>query len=210
MALARAKTGGYSEGDEVTTTEINTINANAALAVRRVDTESGWRTVPLSYIGETSCSIAPLVTVASTGIVQFSHTASAVTGSVFFGLSLPEGHTFNGMEVFLKLNTGHTAVPAQKPAAQVIAKAATATVGTVIASGVLTYASAGAYNYASAAISVSTASTVIAGATTSYTLKVTNESGTGAVGGMNILGARIYMTIDTSSGASSQGISLWV
>jgi hypothetical protein len=208
MALVRAKAGGYSSGGEVTATQINTIDRNAGLAVRRADTGDGYRVVPMAWIGSTTGAVGPLATVSSAGVVEF-YTGSAVAGAVYFGLSLPHDHSVQGVQAVLKLGSGHTDIPPISPNVRLISKVATATTGTSLTVASFSTCTTAGYDNALVYLSATCSSTVAAG-TTHYIVRVRNESGAGAVGGMKVLSIRLNMQFDTASGVSHPSLSCWV
>jgi hypothetical protein len=203
-ANTRANAATWAREELMTSTQANTIDTNAAMAVNRASTQSGVKVIPMvGYClgtGSTLSGYPP----------HFTNTSAT---AVYFDLScVPQGHTISGITCSLKPSSGHTVEPATLPTINLFAYDLT---------GVLAKYSAKQYVWESTAAyhagiavgiivtaAVWTSVATVAHDTYQYFCSITNEGGTGAVAGMTIRSIRADVTCDTASGGAD--FSFWL
>lgn len=195
-ANTRVNPGGWAQGDLLTPAQINALDTMAAGCVKRASTATGWRMMPLMYIGSTSNNGSAADThYFSAGVLYLDPSATAK--KTFWALSLPHGHTLTTVRVYLAPSVGHGGEVAVKPAIEVSKTAAT---GVVSSLGTTTYTWSNVATYeAGVYLDVAPAAEVIDNANYRYHVSVTCESGANALV-LALAGIDVYVTIDSANG----------
>lgn len=207
-ALSRAKSSGFAVGETMTSAQANTIDANAAAGVKRANTVSGVRSMPLALVGETyttATATTTHVTRSSAGdtYMPAPTTTGANRKASFAMLGLPVGHTLVGVTVRLQPSPGHIGEPAQLPVATLYSISSSG-VSTVVAAKGYAWAGTAAYHAGVTLDLEASGSTVLSHTILSspYLVQLRAESGQNATGQVTILGIDANVTVDTASGGT--------
>lgn len=185
--------------DTITATQFNKLDTNGAGAVARASTKTGWRRMPMMWIGE-NC-VAPPVLSSSAGYVQIISAGSVIC----YLPDLPDGHVLDGVGVHLTPSAGHGGEIGTKPKIELYSVTA---LGVVTSLGSETYVwvdvptyEAGFYlNLIGVAETIN--QDVGAGGGKAYVVEFTTEGGANFVTQGHLDSLNAYVTVDTAySGA---------
>jgi hypothetical protein len=217
MALARAGTN-Y---DELTHTQINTIDTNAAACVSRTSTQTGRKHVSLSlvctphnYSESEPRTVFRTITTTTAGVFRFSENVSGGTAGVsavaVWQLDLPHGHTLHAARVRITPATAHAGQPTTLPKVKLFSRPYNRLSPTIIATATHVWTSTAAYENGFQLTASSVAGTTIDTTTNGYFVAVRNESGTNSKKHMQVDFVSVRVAVVTTSGASSPSFSVWV
>lgn len=210
-AAARAKPTNWASHEEVTSTQLNTVDTNAAGGVQRTSSHSGAKSLQPVYLGTEgggTGAVTDVVTFTALGAYRFHASGSSgADGTAHFALlGLPHGHTLNSVTISL-VCASHVSAPATTPKITVsrhaYGTASSSTIGTAAHSG-----TAGTYAAGfSLAAGIATAAQTVDLENYTYTFKIRNESGANSKGGMILRGLQANVTLDTAS--SGADFTFW-
>lgn len=114
MAFSRANSGGWSPGNKLTATQINTIDANQS---NGIDKRSGALEIDTRTALQRQ-SIVSAIESGSWSLGEFAHQNTAIGGtaaSLIFPLRLPHGSTITAIQCWYDAGGGHAALPSIMP-----------------------------------------------------------------------------------------------
>jgi len=201
-ANERAKSAGYSSGGEVLAAELTTIDTNAANAINRNSTTSGWKTVSHTISVQRDSS-GHIICYPYSSRIRFTGTA----GSIWLPTQvLPHGHTVKDIRMQIQPAGDHVAEPAVLPK-MVLWKNSINTCAAV-GSASYTWVSTAAYESSTPWLSSGTLTHVIDLETYNYPIQIVAESGANAKAGLQLYYVQVYVSCDKSSGGTD--FSFWL
>jgi hypothetical protein len=203
-ANVRANAANWAQGDLLTPTQANTIDTNAAAAIKRSSTVGGLKALPITYCGSTD-SAGDKTPLYFNGAHYLKGIVGGAIGAVF-SLNLLHGHTLTGVRVVLMPGGVHGAQPATLPSLS-IAKISIQGTLTSLGSVTYTWVSVPVYeDVGGVYLDVLGLNEVVNNAAYHYVAQIMPEGGANALDA-KLCSIQAQMTVDTAEGGAD--FSLW-
>lgn len=189
---------GWADGEILTHLQANALDAGQAVAVSRQSTTSGWKQLPLNYIGSSDTAGLEHGLYTINGVTHLRADPAGWMVVVAFAVELPHGHVLDTVRVDLYPAGGHGGQPASLPAIKLWKTDITGS-ATLIDFVVYTWVNVATYE-GGITLELTGLTETINNASYRYILQISGESDTNSVTGTVLGMCRAHMTIDTSEG----------
>ena len=189
---------GWVDGELLTHTQVNALDAGHAVAVIRKSTTSGWKQLPLNYIGSSDLAGLEHGLYTIHGVTKLRANPAGSIVDVAFAVELPHGHVLDTIRVDLYPAGGHGGQPASLPAIK-LWRTDIAGAATLIGSDVYAWIDVPTYE-GGITLELTGLTETIDKASYRYILNIYGESGANSVTGTTLGMCRAHMTIDSSEG----------
>jgi len=192
---------GWADGELLTHTQINAIDAGQAASVRRDETASAWQNVPLEYAGTSDTAGLEHSFYTINGVTYLRNTAK----DAYFCLRIPQGQTLSKVRLLLIPAGGHAAQPASLPYIKVWRVGMDGS-ATLLGTGNHTWVDIATYQ-GGITLEVAGLTEVAANQTYRYMVQVAAENGADSITGTLVQSLEMYVVIDSASGGN--GLKFW-
>jgi len=194
-ANTRARASAYGMNAPVSSTELQTIQVQAAQSVNRTNTSTGWSQIPL-------CTCGSLEGVNHFHGNDFDDVSTASDYPlVYFDITgLPDGHQFDGLRIKLRPALGHADVPGTMPSCAVFRTNYTTFVTSTLGIGGCASITDKAVYEAGVTLSTSFAPVTVDRENERYWGYLEGEYGDNKVTGLEYVGMQAHVIIDDTEG----------